>query len=144
MDCASNYTALIQLAVTFSFVFVVLRQESVNLADEVISAIFKKMRKKAREEGDSLISFIPYQSLDLCAQNRRSAIEKDFNTVRSMFDLFYNLVHWKPKYMSSWCLFCGLYSLVLLFLYAELAKSTQTFGFGKPDGSDGLGFGKTD
>lgn len=123
MDCASNYTALIQLAVTFSFVFVVLRQESVNLAGEVISAIFKNMREKTEKTVSNNLSFMPPESLGSCAQDRRQSIQKEFQSVWSSFRIFLKLIHWKPIYMSSWCLICGLYSLVLLFLYAELSEN---------------------
>lgn len=125
MDCASNYTALIQLGVTFSFVFVVLREGSVNLAGDVISTIFKKMRDNTMKEGDHFLSFIPNYSLELCAQDKRKHISRDLNEVTASFDSFMKLVNWKPKFMSPWCLICGLYSLVLLFLYAELNENVR-------------------
>lgn len=120
MEFACNYSALIQLAVTFSFVFVVLREESVNLASDVISSIFKNMRESLIKECGRNMEYIPVRSFDVCPVERREILKKEFNKVEAYFSIFIKLIEWKPVYMAPWCLLCGLYSMVLLFLYAEL------------------------
>lgn len=121
MENPVNYASLIQLAVTFNFVFVVFRHQSEDKAKMLIDTLIEKWKEQFQEETNAL--FIAIQEM---VKNRFSVfienpvIKKYHDELKNNYESFKNLISWYPRYLPRYCLMSGLYSLILLVLLAEL------------------------
>lgn len=121
MENPVNYASLIQLAVTFNFVFVVFRYQSEDKAKMLIDTLIEKWKEQFKEETNAL--FIAIQEM---VNNKFSVfienpvIKKYHDELKSNYKSFNKLISWYPRYLPRYCLMSGLYSLILLVLLAEL------------------------
>lgn len=121
MENPANYSSLIQLAVTFNFVFVVFRHESENKAKMLIDTFIEKSRKQFQEETNALFTAIQEMVTNkFSILKERPVISKYHEELKKNYRAFQELISWYPKYLPRYCMISGLYSLILLSLLAEL------------------------
>ena len=121
MENPANYSSLIQLAVTFNFVFVVFRHESEDKAKMLIDTFIEKWRKIFQEETNALFTAIQemvYNKFSILKE--KPVISKYHEELKKNYRSFQELISWYPKYLPRYCMMSGLYSLILLILLAEL------------------------
>lgn len=121
MENPANYTSLIQLAVTFNFIFVVFRHQSEDKAKMLIDTLIEKWRTTSQEEMNAIFTAIQEMvnnKLSFLTQN--PVIKKYHEELKSNYDTFNKLISWYPRYLPRYCLMSGLYSLALLTILAEL------------------------
>lgn len=125
MENSYNYAALIQMAVTFCFLFVALPENAVKRVVDFISMMLQNIRKEKEEYYTFMSELMPSYSLSNCPEY----LIKNHHNINNSLTFFNKLIHWNPTYMSPWCLFCGLYGLILLFLYAEQNDISSIMNF---------------
>jgi hypothetical protein len=126
MENSYNYAALIQMAVTFCFLFVALQKNEVlKRVVDFISMMLQNIRKEKEQYYNVMTDLMPGYSLNECPDY----LIKDYKKINKSLTFFNKLIHWNPMYMSPWCLYCGLYGLILLFLFAELSEVSSIMNF---------------
>ena len=126
MENSYNYAALIQMAVTFCFLFVALQKNDVmKRVVDFVNMMLQNIRKEKEQYYSVMSDLMPGYSLNKCPDY----LVKDYNNINKSLIFFNKLIHWNPTYMSPWCLFCGLYGLILLFLFAELSEVSSIMNF---------------
>lgn len=105
------------MAVTFCFLFVALPEKATDRIVNFISMMLQHIRKQKEFHYRNMSNLMPSYSLNNCPEY----LIKDYHCLNKNLAVFDKLIRWNPIHMSPWCLFCGLYGLILLFLYAELS-----------------------
>lgn len=120
MENPVNYASLIQLAVTFNFVFVVFRYQSEDKAKMLIDTLIENGRNSFKRK--RMPYLLPYKkwSITSFCFIENPVIKKYHDELKSNYKSFNKLISWYPRYLPRYCLMSGLYSLILLVLLAEL------------------------
>lgn len=113
------------MAVTFCFLFVAFPEDAMKRVEDFISMILQYIRKDKEQYYSFMSALMPSYLLSECPPY----IIKNHHNINKSLTFFDKLIHWNPAYMSPWCLFSGLYGLILLFLFAELNEISSITTF---------------